>query len=287
MPATAAPVLAHESGVTLEHQQLCRHPKYKDTWDTSYANEIGRLCQGIRKHLTLPNQQRVTGTDTMCPIMFSNIPGNRITNVAHTKVVCEVGPTKADPNHTRITIGGNTINYTGDCGTKTGSLETVKLVIISTLSTPGAEFMTLNLANFYLNTPLDQPEYAGIQLSLIPQEVIDKYNLTPYAYNGYIYFEFGKGMYELKQAGKLANDLLSNRLFSHGYYQCATTPGLWRHKWQPITFVLIVDNFGIQYTGYQYAKHLILALKESYKVTEDWTGSKFAGIDLKWDYIKR
>ena len=43
----------------------------------------------------------------------------------------------------------------------------------------------------------------------------------------------------------------------------------------------------MQYIGCQHAEHLISALKESYKVTEDWTGSKFAGIDLKWDYIKR
>ena len=117
--------------------------------------------------------------------------------------------------------------------------------------------MTLDLANFYLNTPLGWPEYARIQLRVIPQEVIDKYNLMPYAYKGYIYFELGKGMYGIKKLGKLANDLLSTQLFSHGYYQCSTTPGLWRRKWQPIKFVLIVDDFGVQYTGRQHAEHLI------------------------------
>ena len=145
----------------------------------------------------------------MCPIIFSGIPRECILNLAHTHVVCEVKPTNADPNCTRITIGVNTINHTGNYGTKTGSLETVKLFINSTLSTPAAEFMTLDLANFYLNAPLDRPEYKHIQLSVIPQEVIDEYNLTPYAHNGYIYFVLGKGMYELNQAGKLANDLLS------------------------------------------------------------------------------
>jgi hypothetical protein len=59
----------------------------------------------------------------MKPIMFQDIPIDRRRDVAHTRVVCEVRPTKADPNQTRITIGGNTINYTSDCGTKTGSLE--------------------------------------------------------------------------------------------------------------------------------------------------------------------
>ncbi len=93
----------------------------------------------------------------MKPIMFQDIPINCQSDVAHTRVVCKVRPTKADPNQTRITIGGNTTNYTGDCDTKTGSLETVKLVINSTLSTPGAKYMTADLSNFYLNTPLDSP----------------------------------------------------------------------------------------------------------------------------------
>ena len=91
----------------------------------------------------------------MRPIMFSNIPRERIPDVAHAPVVYKVNPSKADPNRACITIGGNTINYAGNCGTKTGSLETVKLVINSTLSTPDAELMTLDLDNFYLNAPLD------------------------------------------------------------------------------------------------------------------------------------
>jgi uncharacterized protein YgfB (UPF0149 family) len=72
-------------------------------------------------------------------------------------------------------------------------------------------------------------------------------------------------MYGLKQAGKLANKLLATRLFSHGYYQCATTPGLWQHKWQPVIFALIVDDFGVQYTSRQHAEHLQAALSELMK----------------------
>jgi hypothetical protein len=53
--------------------------------------------------------------------------------------------------------------------------------------------------------------------------------------------------YGLKQAGKLANDLLTDRLGKHGYFQTATTPGLWPHKWRPIMFILIVNDFGIEY----------------------------------------
>jgi len=83
--------------------------------------------------------------------MFHDIPHDRKGDIAHTQVVCEVRPTKADLNRTRVTIGGNTINYIGDCGSKTASLETVKLTVNSTLSTPDAEYMTMDLSTLLNN----------------------------------------------------------------------------------------------------------------------------------------
>ena len=50
----------------------------------------------------------------MRPIMFHDIPHDQKGDIAHTQVVCEVRPTKADPNLTRVIIGGNTINYIGE-----------------------------------------------------------------------------------------------------------------------------------------------------------------------------
>ena len=189
-------------------------------------------------------------------------------------------PTKDDPNRTRITIGGNTIAYFGDTGTKTGSLKVVKGVLNSVCSRPNAQFMTVDISNYYLNTPLDRPEYCRIKLDVIPHEFINEYNLMQYVCNEWVYFEITNGIYGLKQAGKLANDLLTKRLSAHGYFQCATTPGLWRHKWQPILFVLIVDDFGIEYVDEVHAEQLLTALQSHYKITTDWTGTKFAGINI-------
>eukprot|EP00957_Ditylum_brightwellii_P040535 3067733-Ditylum_brightwellii.AAC.1 len=56
-------------------------------------------------------------------------------------------------------------------------------------------------------------------------------------------------MYGLPQAGILANKLLSKRIVRHGYYLCTYTPGLWRHQWRPITFALVVDDFGVKIKG--------------------------------------
>eukprot|EP00957_Ditylum_brightwellii_P004105 311743-Ditylum_brightwellii.AAC.1 len=82
--------------------------------------------------------------------------------------------------------------------------------------------------------------------------------------------EIQKGMYGLPQAGILANKLLTKRLAEHNYYPCQHTPGLWCHKWRPITFALVVDDFGIKIKGKEHGEHLINALKENYEVTVDW-----------------
>ncbi len=84
---------------------------------------------------------------------------------------------KEETERTRITVGGNTIDYPGDCRTKTGSLELVKLMVNSFCSRPKVRFLADDLGNFYLGTPLDRKEYIRIKLSVIPQEFIDKYNL--------------------------------------------------------------------------------------------------------------
>ena len=69
-------------------------------------------------------------------------------------------------------------------------------------------------------------------------------------------------LYGLPQSDSLANKLLKKRLRSHEYYQCPTTPGLWRHRWGPIVFTLIVDDFGVKYMGKHHADHLLNALRE-------------------------
>ena len=43
----ALPVLEESTGQTLEYRQLHQHPDFHKIWNHSYANELGRLCQGI------------------------------------------------------------------------------------------------------------------------------------------------------------------------------------------------------------------------------------------------
>jgi hypothetical protein len=156
-------VLNPSTGKFLEHCQLHHDPHYKATWDTSYANELGQLCQGISTS-PYPNTKWVADINTFFPIDFHDIPFQKRMEICHTMVVCEVRPEKDDPDCTRITISSNHICFPGDMGTNIASLEVVKLLLNSILSCPGTHFSFIDLKNFYLDTPMPDLEYFCIKI---------------------------------------------------------------------------------------------------------------------------
>lgn len=260
-----AAVLHPETGHPMTYRQLITHPDYQVAWNHSSANEFGRLAQGIGG--------RVKGTDTIRFIHKDEIPHNRFKDCTYGKFVCEEKPNKAEVQRTRLTVGGDRINYPDEVGTPTADLLLVKTHLNSVISTPNARYMTIDISNFYLNTPMSRPEYVRLKLDDIPEEVIVEYKLRQLATpDGYVYIQVNKGMYGLPQAGLLAQELLENRLGEHGYTQNKIIPGLWKHNTNHITFTLTVDDFGIKYVRKEDVHHLIGVLKQSYQITEDWTG---------------
>jgi hypothetical protein len=147
--------------------------------------------------------------------------------------------------------------------------------------------MTMDIKDFYLNTPMDRYEYVMIPVSLIPKAIFDQYKLGPLVHNGHVYVEIRKGMYGLPQAGQIANDALVPYLALHGYHQCTHTPGLFKHSTCPVIFSLVVDDFGVQYVGCENAQHLANIIAAKYKMTTDWMGNLYVGITLHWDYLHR
>jgi hypothetical protein len=276
-PPLANAVLDPDTGESLEYKQLISRNKYKTIWTKSFANELGRLAQGIRD---------VEGTNTIFFIPKAQMPPGR--TATYGRIVVEIKPQKTEKERTRLTVGGNLIHYPGDVSTKTAGLTTVKMLLNSVVSTPKAKFMCMDIKNFYLNTPLERFEYMRMNIALLPQEIIDKYNLLDIVdAKGWVYMEIRKGMYGLPQAGLLANQLLQKRMATHGYYQCKHTHGLWRHTTRPIVFSLVVDNFGVKYVGKEHANHLYACLLKHYPTSIDWPGKLYCGITLDWDYEAR
>ncbi len=79
-------------------------------------------------------------------------------------------------------------------------------------------------------------------------------------------------------------ELLEKQLNKHGCSQSKAVPGLWTHKTRPISFTLVVDDFGVKCIGKEPAMHLSSILKQHDKISEDWTGSKYIDITFGWDY---
>jgi hypothetical protein len=147
--------------------------------------------------------------------------------------------------------------------------------------------MMMDIKNYYLGTPLPRFEYMKMPLSRFIEEIVEKYTLNAFAVDGWVYIKIRKGLYGLKQAGLLANQLIQTRLAPFGYYPARHTPGLWLHITRPISFNLVVDDFAVKYAGKQHADHLRNAWLKTYELTTDWTATVYSGVNLKWDYTKR
>ena len=273
-------ILDTDTGELLEYRHLIKNPKYCTIWKNAYGKELGRLAQGI--------PGTVKGTNTIVFTAYNEIPPQRRKDVTYGRIVANYRPEKEDPYRIRLTVGGNRITYPGDCGTPTADMLTTKILLNSVISTKGAQFMTIDIKDFYLNTPMVRPEYMRLKLSDIPDNIITLYNLDKLVTtDGYVYVLIQKGMYGLPQAGIIAQQLLEKRLASKGYRQSTITPGFWKHDWRPISFALCVDDFGVKYVGIKHAQHLLQTLNEHYETSQDWKGERYLGLTIKWDYTLR
>jgi len=104
---------------------------------------------------------------------------------------------------------GNLINYPDDCGTPTADLLTVKLLLNSVISTANAKFMTIDIKDFYLMTPMKRYEYFRMKIDLFPQDIFEEFNLLDKVdHDGNVLCKVYCGMYGLPQAGIIAQELL-------------------------------------------------------------------------------
>ncbi len=80
-----------------------------------------------------------------------------------------------------MVAGGNIVHYPGDAVKPTADLLTVKLLINSTISTPNAKYMTMDIKDFYLNTPMTHYKYTKLKIADMPEDVIKHYQLIDLA----------------------------------------------------------------------------------------------------------
>ncbi len=153
-----ANAVIRENGELLEYKHLITNPKTQRIWSFLYGNEIGRLAQGM--------PGRSTGTNMFFFIHKNQVPKDQTRGVTYSLITTLVRPEKTnEPNQTRLVAGGDRIHYPGDAGTPTAKLLTVKLLINSIISTKGARFMTMDIKDFCLNTPMTRFEYMRLRIT--------------------------------------------------------------------------------------------------------------------------
>ena len=86
-----------------------------------------------------------------------------------------------------------------------------------------------------------------IKLQVIPEDIKSRYNLTSIQTNGRVLVQIVSAMYELPQAGIIAQPRLIPHLAKFGYHPCPNTPCLFKHASNSERFAVVVDDFGIQY----------------------------------------
>ena len=279
----ASPMVHPITGETISsYKRLMHDPATSETWQTAFGKDFGGMAQGDDK-----TGQK--GTNAMFVMSHDEIRKvlKQKKKFTYGNPVVDYRPQKEDPNRIRITAGGNLVTYESSPSVRTADLDTAKLHWNSVISTDGAKYMCLDIKNFYLTAKLDYFEYMRMPLSLFPLWTQKQYDMKRHALDGMVHLEMRRAVWGLPQAGILANKRLRRKLAPFGYHEHAKTPGLWYHDSRPISFTLVVDDFGVKYVDKADADHLIKSIRSTYMCTEDWTGDLYCGISLGWDYDAR
>ena len=99
-----------------------------------------------------------------------------------------------------------------------------------------------------------------IPLAYFSTWIVEQYDLNRHALNGKVHLNLQRAVWGLPQAEILANKRLHQKLAPFGYREHVNTPGLWYHETCPISFTLVVDNFGVKYVNKINVDHLITSL---------------------------
>ena len=187
-----------------------------------------------------------TGNSTIFFIHPSEIPTHK--KVTYGRLVVDIRPLKKEKYRVRITVGGDKLDFCSDASSVATSLATVTLPLNSVVSKKGAKSTTANIKYFFYASFLTDPKCMKIKLRIIPQEIIDQYQIQDLEENGWVYMKIVKGMPGLKQAARLANEFLVHHLEPYGYAPVQHIPYLWKNESNASLFALVLDDFGIKIT---------------------------------------
>ena len=101
------------------------------------CKKIGRLSQGWMEH---------SGTDIIEYIFHKEKPKD--IKATYVRSVCDIRPQKTEAHITRLTAGGNLIDYPGEVSKPTSDLTTMELHANSTISDIKSRYMCMDVKYF-------------------------------------------------------------------------------------------------------------------------------------------
>ena len=154
----------------LSYKNLLKTPD-KPMLQESLCHEIGRLAQGWKT---------TCGLNAMFAIKRSDTPKHK--KITYGRLACDIRPSKKElykRHRTRLTIGGNLIEFEGETETPTAEITTIKMLRNSMVSTPGAKHVTIDIKDMFLadNQIMDEFECLKISSTCLPQQLIDEHDL--------------------------------------------------------------------------------------------------------------
>jgi hypothetical protein len=155
-----------DTGLPTEYRQLLASSQ-GHLWEQGALEEWARLAQGLPAHnITIEEE-----TNTIRCIPKHQVPPSK--TPTYPRIVVTNRPNKASPIRFRVTVGGDRIQYPDEVSTEASNLATVKLLLSSIISTPGAKWMSIDIKDFYLKTTMSRFEYMRVPITLFPKAVID------------------------------------------------------------------------------------------------------------------
>lgn len=110
--------------------------------------------------------------------------------VTYANFVIDYRPLKSEPWRVRLVVGGDKLDYEFDVGSPAASLLETKLLINSVISDArrGARFMSLDLKDHFLASPMLDAVYMRLPAKYIPHDIMQRYNLQDkvHVHNGYV-----------------------------------------------------------------------------------------------------
>ena len=203
-------------------------------WEPSMDREIEKLYKEFNG-ISIIDRSKVPTNKLSCPYLnpVTRIKRDPLTNQItdyRTRLTWGVQPPSEDPSANASSVIAS---------------PAIKLFLNSVVSDKFAQLHTIDLNYFYYQSRIPT-DYCRLLVRYIPPASRKLLGIQHLHDNDTVYIATTIAIPGRPDAGKIAQDSLIQHLQQHGYIQTKTTPALFRHVSNSITFCTHVDDFIIK-----------------------------------------